>query len=365
MAAASTSTSESRFRDELIATAQAIAAPGKGILAADESTGTIGKRFESIAVENNEENRRKYRELLMTTAGLEEHISGVILFDETARQRVADGRTMIECLTSRGIVAGIKVDAGVKDLFSGIPGETTTQGIDDLDKRCAAYYAMGCRFAKWRAVLMINEALGAPSELAIHENAYGLARYAKICQMNGLVPIVEPEILMDGTHDLAHAVKVNLKVLGAVFKALSDHNVLLEGALLKPNMVTSGEACPTKAGAVQVAHATITVLRRCVPPALPSINFLSGGLSEEQASVYLNEMNKLPGRPWSVSFSYGRALQKSVLKIWAGKDENVAAAQEMLRVRARANGLANLGQYNVDPSTIGESGSLFEKAYVY
>lgn len=245
--------------------------------------------------------------------------------------------------------------------------QTTTQGIDDLDKRAAAYYAMGCRFAKWRAVLTINEALGAPSDLAIHENAYGLARYAKICQMNGLVPIVEPEILMDGAHTLATAVAVNVRVLSAVFKALADHHVLLEGALLKPNMVCPGEACPDKATAAQVAHATITVLRRCVPPALPSINFLSGGLSEEDASLYLSAMNRIEGRPWAVSFSYGRALQKSVLKVWAGKDENVAAAQEMLRVRARANGLATLGRYEGSGEAAGaEAGSsLFEKAYVY
>ncbi|KNC47964.1 fructose-bisphosphate aldolase class-I [Thecamonas trahens ATCC 50062] len=352
------------FRDELIATASTIGTPGKGILAADESTGTIGKRFANINVENNAENRRAYRELLVTTEGLEEHISGVILFDETARDTVSDGRTMIECLTSRGIVAGIKVDKGPRNVFSGIEGETVTQGLDNLDVRAAEYYAMGCRFAKWRAVLKIDVASGAPSALAIHENAVTLARYAQICQQNGLAPIVEPEILMDGTHDLATAVAVNVKVQAAVIEALHEHNVLLEGCILKPNMVVPGQDCPTRASPQDIAKATITTLRRTIPPALPSINFLSGGLSEEQATVYLNEMNKLPGRPWTVAFSYGRALQKSVLEAWSGSADNVPAAQAALLERAKANGLATLGQYESD-GTVAEDSSLFESNYVY
>jgi len=353
------------FREELMATASTIGTPGKGILAADESTGTIGKRFAGINVENNAENRRAYRELLVTTEGLNEHISGVILFDETARDTVSDGRSMIQCLSEQGILAGIKVDKGPRNVHSGIEGETVTQGLDGLEVRAAEYYEMGCRFAKWRAVLKIDVASGAPSELSIQENAITLARYAQICQAHGLAPIVEPEILMDGDHDLATSVKVNVKVQSAVIKALHDHNVLLEGCILKPNMVVHGMDCPTPASAKDIALATITTLRRTIPPALPSINFLSGGLSEENATVYLNEMNKLPGRPWAVSFSYGRALQASVLKAWSGKAENVPAAQEALLVRAKANGLATLGQYVADGSAQGESESLFESNYVY
>jgi fructose-bisphosphate aldolase class I len=359
-------TTNNPFRDELIKTANGVATPGKGILAADESTNTIGSRFVKINVENNEENRRKYRELLFTTTGMEQHISGAILFEETLKQKASDGRSFVEILQSKGVIIGIKVDKGVKDLY-GTDGETTVQGLDDLDKRAKEYYAQGARFAKWRAVLKINTATCCPSELSIHENAYGLARYAAICQANGLVPIVEPEILMDGPHDLETSFQAHLRVQAAVMKALHDHHVLLEGALLKPSMVLPGTTSQQKVSAQEVAYATVTVLQRTMPPALVGVNFLSGGLSEEEASLYLNEMNKLPAkrRPWNLSFSYGRALQASVLKAWQGKDENVKAAQEAFLVRAKANGEASLGKYAGGGGGEGSSESLFVSNYKY
>eukprot|EP00161_Ancyromonas_sigmoides_P023181 TRINITY_DN7205_c0_g2_i1.p1 TRINITY_DN7205_c0_g2~~TRINITY_DN7205_c0_g2_i1.p1 ORF type:complete len:361 (+),score=221.03 TRINITY_DN7205_c0_g2_i1:72-1154(+) len=355
-----------KFTEELIATAQQVAAAGKGILAADESTGTIGKRFDNIKVENTEPNRRAYRELLFTAPGVEEYLSGVILYDETIRQSTADGRPFAAVLKERGIAVGIKVDAGVAAL-PGTAGETSTQGHDGLAARCAEYYALGARFAKWRAVLKIDGASGCPSQLAIDENARGLARYAAICQANGLVPIIEPEILMDGAHDIKVCARVTEKVLAAVFKAAADHHILLEGSLLKPNMVVQGAECATKASPAEVGFYTTRALNRGLPAAVPGVVFLSGGMSEEDATINLNAINSVPGfkYPWTLTFSFGRALQASVLKAWGGKAENVAAAQAALLVRAKANGEAQLGKY-VSQGGAGAAGeSLYVKDYSY
>jgi fructose-bisphosphate aldolase, class I len=354
------------FAEELIRTARAIATPGKGILAADESTGTIGQRFEKIQVENNEENRRKYRELLFLTNGIEEYISGVILFEETLYQKTKDGVPFVDVMRSKGIIPGIKVDKGIKPL-NGTNGECVTQGIDDLDARCAKYYAQGARFAKWRAVLHIKDTLGAtPSKVAIDENAQTLARYASICQANGLVPIVEPEVLMDGDFSIDVAAAMTERVIAACYKALSDHHVMLEGTLLKPNMVRSGSDFTPAAGMDAVAMATVRCLQHTVPCAVPGITFLSGGMSEEEASLALNYINLCPGpRPWSLTFSYGRALQQSCLKAWMGQDANVPAAQEVLLARARANSLANLGKYEGGVGGAAASASTFVKGYVY
>mmetsp|Transcript_2326 Transcript_2326/g.1671 ORF Transcript_2326/g.1671 Transcript_2326/m.1671 type:complete len:361 (+) Transcript_2326:36-1118(+) len=355
-----------KYASELVENARAIAAPGKGILAADESTGTIGQRFSSISVENVEENRRKYRQLLFTTEGIEEYISGVILFDETLYQKTDDGTPFVDVLRSKGIIPGIKVDKGVKVLpFTN--EETVTQGIDDLDKRCAAYYAAGARFAKWRAVLHIKDSSGAtPSALAIQENADTLARYASICQQNGLVPIVEPEVLMDGDFPIEFAAAVTERVLAAVYKSLSDHHVMLEGTLLKPNMVRSGSDASVQANAEEIALATVRVLQHTVPCAVPGITFLSGGMSEEEASLALNAINNAPGpRPWALTFSYGRALQQSCLRAWSGKDENVPEAKRVLSARAQANSLASVGRYGGGAGGDAANASSFVKGYVY
>jgi len=350
-----------QYREELIATANAIATAGKGILAADESTGTIGKRFDNINVENNETNRRAYRQLLFTTENLEKYISGAILYEETLYQSSDDNTPFVDILKKKGIMIGIKVDKGVKSL-RGTNGETFTQGFDDLGERCAKYYQQGARFAKWRAVLKIGD--GCPSDISVKENANGLARYAAICQDNGLVPIVEPEILMDGDHTIDVTVKVTEHVLAEVYKALHDANVLLEGTLLKPNMVVQGSSCKAETSPEQVGHATVTVLSRTVPPAVPGINFLSGGLSEENASLNLNAMNKTNlKKPWTLSFSYGRALQASCLKAWVGKEENIPAAQAALLERAKANGEASLGTYK--GSATASNDSLFVSNYTY
>lgn len=351
-----------KYKDELIANARAICAPGKGILAADESTNTIGSRFKNISLENTETNRRAYRELLFTTPELENHISGVILFEETLYQSTADGKPFVKLLQERGIIPGIKVDRGTV-VLPGTNGETATQGLDDLGKRCAKYYADGARFAKWRAVLKIGSAQ--PSEMAILENAHGLARYAQICQENGLVPIVEPEVLVDGTHTIDECARASERVFAGVVKALQDFNVLLEGALLKPNMVTSGSECATKAPCSEIAWKTVRTLLRTIPGAIPGIMFLSGGQSESEATVNLNEMNRLEvRRPWNVSFSYGRALQHSCIKAWEGKEANVVAAQKVLLDKARANSQATLGKFEGSSDvTAGES--LHVKNYVY
>jgi fructose-bisphosphate aldolase class I len=351
-------------QDELKRIANAIVAPGKGILAADESTGTIGKRFSSIGTENVEENRRQYRQLLFTAGKeLSNHISGVILYDETLYQKADDGRTFAQVLKENGIIPGIKVDTGTVNL-AGTSDEVTTQGLDGLAERCAKYKKDGADFAKWRCVLKISS--HTPSYLALKENANVLARYAMICQQAGIVPIVEPEVLPDGDHDLRYAKKITEEVLSFVYKALSDHHIFLEGTLLKPNMVTAGQSCLRKYTPEEVALATVTVLRRTVPPAVPGITFLSGGQSEEEATIHLNAINNVQLlKPWALTFSYGRALQASVLQAWKGKKENVKAAQEELLKRAKANGEAALGQYRGGVAGAAAGQSLFVKCHTY
>ncbi|XP_037074596.1 fructose-bisphosphate aldolase-like [Pollicipes pollicipes] len=332
------------LQKELADIANAVCAPGKGILAADESTSTVGKRLSGVGVENTEENRRDYRELLFTAPDdISKYISGVLLFHETVYQKGSNGTPMMDLLKKKKLIPGIKVDKGVVPLM-GSEGECTTQGLDDLSQRCAQYKKDGCQFAKWRCVLKIGR--NTPSYQAMIENANVLARYASICQMNGLVPIVEPEVLPDGDHDLERSQKVTETVLAFVYKALSDHHVYLEGTLLKPNMVTAGQSCSKKPRAEEQAEATVTALMRCVPPAVPGVTFLSGGMTEEDASVMLCEVNKFPGKkPWNLTFSFGRALQASVLKAWSGKKENTEAAQTELMNRAKANSEASLGKY--------------------
>jgi len=335
------------FDAELIATAKKIATKGKGLLAADESTGTIGNRFKDIGVENNKENRRLYRQLLFTTRGLNQYISGVIFYDETFWQKTDDGKDFTKLLLENDIVVGIKLDEGTKPLLNTF-GELSTQGLTDLDKRVKKYYENGARFAKWRAVLHISE--NTPSELAIQETAHSLARYASICQQNGLVPIVEPEILMDGSHDIDVCRRVTEKVVAACYSALRLHNICLEGTLLKPNMVVAGASCPKKSTPEEVGKHTVLALQRSVPVSVPGITFLSGGMSEAEASVNLNAL-QAPGlghRPWALTFSYGRALQRTCLKVWQGKKENVARAQAVLLNRAELNSLAQRGQYKSD-----------------
>jgi fructose-bisphosphate aldolase class I len=348
----------------LVKTAKAIVAPGKGILAADESTGTIGKRLANIKLENNEDNRRKYRQLLFSTPGLGDHISGVILFHETFYQKDDSGKSFVKILEEKGVIPGIKVDKGVVPLAGAI-NEGTTQGLDDLGSRCAQYYKDGARFAKWRCVLNIGP--HTPSHLALAENANVLARYASICQMNGLVPIVEPEVLCDGTHDLERCQKVTEQTLAYTYKALADHHVFLEGTLLKPNMVTPGQACSKKYNPEQIAAATVTALSRGVPSAVPGIVFLSGGQSELDATINLNAINCYSGaeKPWKLSFSYGRALQASVLKAWAGQDGSVKAGQDVLAKRALLNGLAQIGKYQGEDTDPTAAQSLFVAKHSY
>jgi len=352
-------------RAELSTNARKIVASGKGILAADESTGTIGSRFSSIQVENTEENRRLYREVLFD---IDEETSkcfgGVILYDETFYQKHHDGTPFPELLVKRGMIPGIKVDKGTVEL-AGTNAETTTQGLDGLLERVKKYYEGGARFAKWRCVLKIGD--GMPSELSMQENAHVLARYASICQVGGLVPIVEPEILMDGDHNLAVAVKATEQVLAATYKALSDHHVYLEGTLLKPNMVCPGTGCKTKYSPEDIALATVSVLRRTVPAAVPGITFLSGGQSEEEASIHLNAINRVTTNPWALTFSYGRALQATVLKTWKGsKDpEVIKEARAALHKRAIANSEACRGIYKSDGRDLNANQSLFEANYTY
>ena len=330
--------------NDLAAIAQAMAAPGKGILAADESTGTIGKRFEGINVENTEENRRAYRDMLFLTRGLGDHISGVILYDETLRQKSADGTPFVQLLSQNGILPGIKVDTGAKDLPL-CPGEKITEGLDNLPRRCAEYVKLGAKFAKWRAVIEINRDL--PSSTCIAANAHALARYAAICQEAGLVPIVEPEVLMDGDHTIERCEEVTEWTLNAVYEALYLHRVVLEHSVLKPSMVISGKKCTKQAPVDEVATRTVRVLKRTVPAAVAGIVFLSGGQSDELATAHLNAMNRQfkDNLPWPLSFSYGRALQQPALKAWRGAAGNVAAAQAALAHRSRMNGMASLGRY--------------------
>lgn len=385
-------------------------------MAADESTGTIGKRLASINVENIESNRQALRELLFTSPNALSFLSGVILFEETLYQKTSDGKPFVEVLQENNVIPGIKVDKGTVEI-AGTNGETTTQGFDSLGARCQQYYKAGARFAKWRAVLKIGPT--EPSELSIQQNAQGLARYAIICQENGLVPIVEPEVLTDGSHDIKKCAAVTETVLAAVYKALNDHHVLLEGTLLKPNMVAPGSDGPkvtlglqglagwpidfqilfffnffprileetgglqkkfvyifeaqqfffvvvSQVAAEVIAEYTVTALRRTVPPAVPGIVFLSGGQSEEEATVNLNAMNKIEVlKPWTLSFSFGRALQQSTLKIWGGKKENVAKAQDAFSVRCKANSEATLGKYTGGSAGGLASESLYVKGYKY
>ncbi|XP_065892598.1 fructose-bisphosphate aldolase C-like [Dysidea avara] len=331
-------------KKELSGIAKAIVAPGKGLLAADEPPKTMENRFSSIGVENTEENRRAYREVLFTTdKSISANLGGVILFHETVYHKTSDGIPFIKLLQDIGIIPGIQADKGVVPL-AGTNGETTTQGLDGLAERCKEYKKAGCLFAKWRCVLKIGD--GMPSELAVKENANVLARYASICQANGIVPIVEPDILADGEHDLEACIEASQRVLSAVYKALLDHHVYLEGTLLKPNMVIPGYSCEKKYTPEQVAVATVTVFQHTIPVAVPGIAFLSGGQSEVVATVNLNAINKYKAcKPWALTFCYGRALQTSVLKAWKGKKENVPAAQSVFMHRAKCNSLASVGKY--------------------
>jgi fructose-bisphosphate aldolase, class I len=328
---------------ELTKIAHTLVEAGKGILAADESTGTIEKRLQSIDVESTEETRRAYRELLFTTEGAAEYISGVILYDETIRQSTSDGTPFSELLERQGIVPGIKVDKGAKPLAKA-PGETVTEGLDGLRERLNEYRELGARFTKWRAVIDIGD--GLPTPYAIHVNAHALGRYAVLSQEANLVPIVEPEVLMDGNHTIERCYEVTEATLHAVFHELYLQQVELEGMLLKPNMVLSGKDASEQAEVQEVAEQTIRCLRATVPAAVPGIVFLSGGQSDELATAHLNAMNAMGEHPWELSFSYGRALQAPTLKAWGGKEENVAAAQEAYLHRARLNGAARSGSYS-------------------
>lgn len=322
--------------------AQAMVAPGKGILAADESSGTIKKRFDSIGVESTEANRRDYREMLFRTEAMKDCISGVILFDETIRQKAPDGTPLVELIKGHGTIPGIKVDKGAKPL-AGFDGEKVTEGLDGLRDRLAEYYELGARFAKWRAVIAIGADM--PSATCINANAHALARYAALCQEAGLVPIVEPEVLMDGDHTIDDCFEVTEATLRTVYAELYDQDVELEGSILKPNMVLSGSDCAEQAGVEEVAEKTVACLRRAVPSAVPGIVFLSGGQSDIDATAHLNAMNRGFDVPWRLSFSYGRALQAAPLKAWAGDNANRAAAQAALSHRARMNGLATAGKW--------------------
>lgn len=327
---------------ELNATARALVARHRGILAADESTSTIGKRFAAIKLESTEENRRLYREMLFTTPGATDYISGVILFDETLRQKTKDGVPFPTYLAKQGMIPGIKVDAGAKPL-AGYPGETITEGLDGLRERLGEYYGLGARFAKWRAVIDIGS--GIPSAYVIDANAEALARYAALCQEACIVPIVEPEVLMDGGHTLERCEEVTNEVLDRVFSHLFAARVFFEGMVLKPNMVVAGKKCTQTASADQVAAATLRTLKRQVPSAVPGIAFLSGGQSPAQATLHLSLMNGAGSLPWALTFSYGRALQEDAIRTWGGKPAGFAPGQHAFSVRAKLNGLAAGGTY--------------------
>ncbi|MGH8481190.1 MAG: class I fructose-bisphosphate aldolase [Nevskiaceae bacterium] len=323
-------------------TALGMVAKGRGILAADESTATIGKRFDGIKVENTEENRRAYRDLLFSASGMEKHTSGVIFYEETLFQKAADGTPFPQLLAKKGVIPGIKVDKGTRPL-AGSPDETITEGLDGLRERLAKYKEAGARFAKWRAVITIGQ--GIPTDYCIATNAHALARYAALCQEQDIVPIVEPEVLMDADNTIEVCEDVTSRTLRRTFEELRDQRVALEGMILKPNMIVSGKKCPKQADRRAVAEATLRVLKRFVPAAVPGIAFLSGGQSDEDATAHLDEMNKLGGGPWVLSFSYGRALQAAALKAWGGRQENVAAGQRAYIHRAKMNGLAATGQW--------------------
>jgi fructose-bisphosphate aldolase class I len=333
---------------ELEATARALVAPGKGILAADESTGTIKKRFDSIGVESTEDSRRAYREMLFTTGGMNEFISGVILYDETIRQSSSGGIAFSKLLEEQGVIPGIKVDTGAKD-FPGFPGEKVTEGLDGLRERLAEYRDLGARFTKWRAVITIGE--GIPTQTCIDANAETLARFAGLSQEAGLVPIVEPETLMDGDHTIERHYDATRRTLEALFNRLFAHRIELTGTLLKTNMVLSGKSAAQQAGVEEVAARTLRCLKDSVPPAIPGIVFLSGGQTDEAATAHLSEMNRIGGVPWELSFSYGRALQAPALKAWSGKPEGVEAGQRAFYLRAKLNGAARSGSYSPDMET--------------
>lgn len=329
--------------DELNKVAQAMVAPGKGILAADESSGTIKKRFDAIGVESTEDNRRDYRELLFrSTDAMKNHISGVILYDETIWQKAKDGTPLVELIKKAGSIPGIKVDEGTQPLPN-CPGELITVGLDKLAGRLTKYYEQGARFAKWRAVIDIGA--GIPSYAAISTNAHALARYAALCQQAQIVPIVEPEVLMDGAHDIDRCYEVTEFVLKETFQQLYYQKVALEGIVLKPNMAIAGKKSAKQASVQEVAEKTVRMLKNCVPGAVPGIAFLSGGQSDEDATAHLDAMNKIGGLPWKLTFSYGRALQAAPQKAWGGKADNVGAAQGAFAHRAKMNGLASLGEW--------------------
>jgi fructose-bisphosphate aldolase class I len=336
-------------------TARALVAEGKGILAADETVPTLTKRFDALSIPSTEESRRTYREMLFTSPGAAEFISGVIMHDETIRQKGSSGTPLAQVLSSQGIVPGIKVDGGVKPL-AGSSDENVTEGLDGLRDRLAEYRGMGARFAKWRAVIRI--AGGLPSATCVSVNAHALGRYAALCQEGGLVPIVEPEVLMDGTHTIERCEEVTGAVLHAVFRALFEQRVSFESMLLKPNMVIAGKGSPVQASVPEVATATLRCLRRHVPVAVPGIVFLSGGQSDRVATAHLNAINRLPGpRPWQISFSYGRALQDAALETWRGRTETLKAGQQALYQRARCNGAASLGTYTEEMEAAAAAGA--------
>jgi len=356
---------DGKYAAELRETAAAMVKPGKGLLACDESTGTVGTRLEANGMENIEENRQKWRNLLFTTEGIGEYISGAILFEETLFQKDPAGKPFVDVLNANGIIPGIKVDTGLKPLAGGVEGEKWCTGLDNLNDRCAGYYKQGARFAKWRTALQIDVENGCPTDLAIDVAAQDLARYARICQENGLVPIVEPEILLDGNHDLATTARIQERVLTTVYAKLQDNGVLLEGSLLKPSMTVPGVDCDDKSDPTSIAKMTVQTLDRCLPPAMPGVTFLSGGISEEDSSIYLNEINKLDRKgAFALTFSFSRALQSSCAKIWAGKEDKYEAAQEQLLARAKANSEASLGKYTPGSQPSIEE-SLFVKDYVY
>ncbi|WP_240126585.1 class I fructose-bisphosphate aldolase [Thermomonas alba] len=329
--------------EQLADTARAMVAPGKGIIAIDESTSTIAKRFAAVGIENTEANRRAYRELLLTTPNLNQYISGAILFDETIRQSTRDGVPFAKYMAEHGMIPGIKVDKGTHPL-AGFPGELVTEGLDGLRERLAEYAKLGARFAKWRAVITIGEDM--PSGTCIEANAHALARYAALCQEQGLVPMVEPEVLMDGDHDIETCYEVTEVTLRALFDALYNQNVMLEGTILKASMVVPGKECPEQASVEEVAESTLMCLKTAVPAILPGIVFLSGGQSDEAATAHLNAMNRMGPNPWPLSFSYGRAMQQAALKLWAQDMQgNYAKAQQTVFERAKANGLAALGKW--------------------
>ena len=324
--------------------AQKMVADGKGILAADESTGTIKKRFDTIALESTEDSRRDYREMLFRSdEAMQSAISGVILYDETIRQKAADGTTLVSLIEQAGSIPGIKVDTGAKDM-AGHPNEKVTEGLDGLRERLEEYFILGARFAKWRAVINIGD--GIPSRACISANTHALARYAALCQENGIVPIVEPEVIMDGSHTAETCYEVTSSVLSALYTQLEEQNVYLEGSILKPNMIVSGTECPTQASVQQVAEMTLDCFNKCVPQAVPGIIFLSGGQADELATAHLDAINKMGPLSWKISFSYGRALQAAPLKTWSGKPENISAAQAAFTHRASMNKLAALGEWH-------------------